>query len=132
MWYPEIMYRHPKRRRNARALLQLWSAHLRFSHVRGARTDAFIYSKRDSRDRFITSRETTEVAATLDLMSLNPTSTSPGHTARLVAATGVPLNKRVLAYHEAPPAPSDTTLAQQREIARPLYSRPGALPTSSG
>jgi len=90
------------------------------------------YSKRDSRDRFITNREATEVAATLDLMSLNPTSTSPGHTARLVAATGVPLNKRVLAYHEAPPAASDTTLAQQREIARPLYTRPGALPSSSG
>jgi cell division cycle protein 20 (cofactor of APC complex) len=72
------------------------------------------------------------VAATLDLMSLNPTTTSPGHTARLVAATGVPLNKRVLAYHEAPPAASDTTLTKQREIARPLYSRPGALPSSSG
>ncbi len=65
-------------------------------------------------------------------MSLNPTSTSPGHTARLVAATGVPLNKRVLAYHEAPPAASDTTLTQQREIARPLYARPGTLPSSSG
>jgi cell division cycle protein 20 (cofactor of APC complex) len=65
-------------------------------------------------------------------MSLNPTSTSPGHTARLVAATGVPLNKRVLAYHEAPPAASDTTLSKQREIARPLYARPGALPSSSG
>ncbi|KAI9513543.1 WD40-repeat-containing domain protein, partial [Russula earlei] len=87
---------------------------------------------RDSRDRFITNREVTEVAATLDLMSLNPTSTSPGHTARLVAATGVPLNKRVLAYHEAPPAASDTTLAQQREIARPLYARPGTLQSSSG
>lgn len=72
------------------------------------------------------------MAATLDRMSLNPTTTSPGHTARLVAATGVPLNKRVLAYHEAPPAASDTTLTKQREIARPLYSRPGALPSSSG
>jgi hypothetical protein len=72
------------------------------------------------------------VAPTLDLMSLNPTSTSPGHTARLVAATGVPLNKRVLAYHEAPPAASDTTLTKQRENARPLYSRPGALPSSLG
>ena len=74
----------------------------------------------------------TEVAATLDLVSLNPTTTSPGHTARLVAATGVPLNKRVLAYHEAPPAASDTTLSQQRELARPLYARPGTLPSSSG
>ncbi|KAI0252786.1 WD40 repeat-like protein [Lactifluus subvellereus] len=87
---------------------------------------------RDSRDRFITNREVTEVAATLDLVSLNPKSSSPGHTARLVAATGVPLNKRVLAYHEAPPAASDTTLTQQREIARPLYARPGTLSSSSG
>ena len=72
------------------------------------------------------------MAPTLDLMSLNPTSASPGHTARLVAATGVPLNKRVLAYHEVPPAASDTTLTKQREIARPLYNRPGSLPSSSG
>jgi cell division cycle protein 20 (cofactor of APC complex) len=85
-----------------------------------------------SRDQFMINRKDTEVALTLDLMSLNPTSTSPGHTARIVAATGVPLNKRVLAYHEAPPAASDTTLTKQREIARPLYSRPGALPSSSG
>jgi cell division cycle 20, cofactor of APC complex len=88
--------------------------------------------KRDSRDRFITNREVTEVAATLDLVSLNPKSSSPGHTARLVAATGVPLNKRVLAFHEAPPVASDTTLTQQRELARPLYARPGTLPSSSG
>ena len=88
--------------------------------------------QRDSRDRFITNREITEVAATLDLVSLNPKSSSPGHTARLVAATGVPLNKRVLAYHEAPPVASDTTLTQQRELARPLYARPGTLPSSSG
>ncbi|KAI0057112.1 WD40 repeat-like protein [Artomyces pyxidatus] len=87
---------------------------------------------RDSRDRFITNREDTEVAATLDMLSLNPKSASPGHTARLAAATGVPLNRRVLAYHEAPPAASDSTLAQQREFARPLYARPGALPTSTG
>ncbi|EGO00967.1 hypothetical protein SERLA73DRAFT_167157 [Serpula lacrymans var. lacrymans S7.3] len=84
-------------------------------------------------DRFITNREETEVAATLELMSLNPKSASPGHTARLAAAAGVPLNRRVLAYHEAPPASSsDSSLAQQREIARPLYARPGALPSSTG
>ena len=72
------------------------------------------------------------MAATLDAMSLNPTSASPRHTARLAAATGVPLNRRVLAYHEAPPAATDTTLAQQREFARPLYARPGSLPSSKG
>lgn len=68
-------------------------------------------------------------------MSLNPKSASPGHTARLAAATGVPLNRRILGYHEPPPSASssDTTLAQQREFAKPLYaSRPGALPTSTG
>ncbi|KAI0943300.1 hypothetical protein AcW1_002503 [Taiwanofungus camphoratus] len=88
---------------------------------------------RDTRDRFITTRDTTDdVAATLDLMSLNPQSASPGHTARLAAATGVPLNRRVLAYHEPPPASSsDPLLAQARELVRPLYARPGALPTST-
>lgn len=66
-------------------------------------------------------------------MNLNPKSASPGHTARLIAATGVPVNRRVLGYREAPPVPStDTSLAQQREFARPLYARPPALPTSTG
>ncbi|CCM05400.1 uncharacterized protein FIBRA_07616 [Fibroporia radiculosa] len=88
---------------------------------------------RDPRDRFITTRDTTDdVAATLDMMSLNPRSASPGHTARLAAAAGVPLNRRVLAYHEPPPASSsDPLLAQAREHVRPLYARPGALPTST-
>jgi len=68
-------------------------------------------------------------------MSLNPKLASPGHTARLAAATGVPLNRRILGYHELPPSASssDTTLAQQREFAKPLYaSRPGSLPNSTG
>ena len=67
-------------------------------------------------------------------MSLNP-QTSPGHATRLAAATGLPLNRRILGYHEPPPAASssDTTLAQQREFARPLYAqRPGAIATSTG
>lgn len=72
------------------------------------------------------------MAATFDKMSLNPQSASPGHTARLVAATGVPMNKRVLAYHEAPPPAADSTLAKQREFARPLYARPGEAATSNG
>ncbi|KAE9402703.1 WD40 repeat-like protein [Gymnopus androsaceus JB14] len=90
-------------------------------------------ANRDTRDRFITSRDTeNDVAATLEQMHLNPTSASPGHTARLVAATGVPLNRRILGYHEQPPAASsDTSLAQQREFAKPLYARPGAMPTST-
>src|SRR6266436_9744974 len=130
MSYQETMFHHQNRRRNVRALPQPWSVQLIF-HILSI-FEPHLNLKRDSRDRFITNREDTEVAATLDLMSLNPASTSPGHTARLVAATGVPLNKRVLAYHEAPPVASDTTLTKQREIARPLYSRPGALPSSSG
>ncbi|KAF8878796.1 WD40-repeat-containing domain protein [Gymnopilus junonius] len=89
-------------------------------------------------DRFITNREATDLAAvsaTLELLSLNPQSSSPGHTARLAAATGMPINRRILGYHEQPPtaSSSDTTLAQQREFARPLYSqRPGAIATSTG
>lgn len=66
---------------------------------------------------------------------MNPQTSSPGHTARLVAATGLPVNRRILGYHEPPPAASssDTTLAQQREFARPLYAqRPGAVATSTG
>ncbi|KIK07563.1 hypothetical protein K443DRAFT_86715 [Laccaria amethystina LaAM-08-1] len=92
----------------------------------------------DQRDRFITQRETTDIAAvstTLEQLSLNPQAASPGHTARLAAATGVPLNRRILGYHEQPPSASssDTTLAQQREFARPLYAqRPGAIATSTG
>lgn len=63
---------------------------------------------------------------------MNPQSGSPGHTARLAAATGISLNRRILAYHEPPPtSSSDTLLAQQRELVRPLYARPGALPTST-
>ncbi|KAJ3827908.1 WD40-repeat-containing domain protein [Lentinula raphanica] len=92
-------------------------------------------ANRDTRDRFITSRETeNDVAATLEQLHLNPKSASPGHTARLAAATGVPLNRRILGYHEPPPAASsDTSLAQQREFAKPLYARPGIpLHTSTG
>ncbi|KAJ3982910.1 hypothetical protein F5890DRAFT_286201 [Lentinula detonsa] len=91
-------------------------------------------ANRDTRDRFITSRDIeNDLAATLEQMHLNPKSASAGHTACLVAATGVPLNRRILGYHELPPAASsDTSLAQQREFAKPLYARPGTLPTSIG
>lgn len=89
--------------------------------------------QRDNRDRFITTRDPAdEVAATLDLMSLNPESASPGHTARLAAATGVPLNRRILAYHEPPPpASSDPLMAQARELVKPLYARQGTTPAGS-
>ena len=66
----------------------------------------------------------------------NSKPSSPGHTARLAQATGVPLNRRILSYHEPPPSSSsssDPTLALARECARPLYaSRPAALPSSTG
>ncbi|TFK31294.1 WD40-repeat-containing domain protein [Crucibulum laeve] len=90
----------------------------------------------DIRDRFITNRETTDIgaiAASIDKLSLNPES-SPGHTARLAAATGAPIHSHILGYHEQPPSASssDTTLAQQREFAKPLYAQrpPVPLPTN--
>ncbi|KAF7972063.1 hypothetical protein HWV62_19215 [Athelia sp. TMB] len=90
---------------------------------------------RDQRDRFITNRDEQDMVNALDMLSLSTQAAqgSPGHTARLAAAAGVPLNRRVLAYHEAPPtASADPALALQRELARPLYARPGALPSSTG
>ncbi len=88
--------------------------------------------KRDTRDRFITTRDTTEdLTAKLDFLTLNPQGASPGHTARLAAATGVSLNSRVLSYHEPPPSASSDLLSEQRELVRPLYARPGSLPTST-
>lgn len=58
---------------------------------------------------------------------------SPGHTARLAEAANIPINRRVLTYHEPPPPSStDPLLAKQREIVKPLYARPGALSNSTG
>ncbi|KAG9313704.1 hypothetical protein JVU11DRAFT_6054 [Chiua virens] len=79
-------------------------------------------------DRFITAREDAALSGP-NTATANP---SPGHTARLANATGVPLNKRVLAYHEPPPASSSSNfLSTQRNLARPLYAR-DALPSSNG
>lgn len=108
---------------------------------RSKSTPAVNRAAADHRDRFITQKETNTdigaVASTLEQMSLNPENSSPGHTARLIAATGMPLNRRILGYHEPPPAASsssaDTLLTQQREFAKPLYAqRPGAVATSTG
>ncbi|KAG6334890.1 hypothetical protein ID866_4199 [Astraeus odoratus] len=87
-------------------------------------------------DRFITTREDDAAPAALSstaTANLASTATSsPGHTARLANATGVPLNRRVLAYHEPPPASSNATfLTTQRNLARPLYTR-ADLPSSNG
>ena len=88
----------------------------------------------DQRDRFITNRDDQDMASALEMLNISTKSSSPAHTARLAQATGVPLNKRVLSYHEAPPtsSSSDPSLSLHREIARPLYARPNALPSSTG
>ncbi|KAH0831111.1 quinon protein alcohol dehydrogenase-like superfamily [Lanmaoa asiatica] len=87
-------------------------------------------------DRFITAREDAALPSSLSsgatAATVNASAASPGHTARLANAAGVPLNKRVLAYHEPPPASSSSTfLSTQRNLARPLYAR-DALPSSNG
>ncbi|KAF8213853.1 WD40-repeat-containing domain protein [Mycena galopus ATCC 62051] len=87
---------------------------------------------RAEHDRFITSRnQTLEASALLDQRSLDAPSGSLTHTARLAAAAGVPLNRRILRYHLQPcSAFPDTTLALQREFSRPL--RLGATSTATG
>jgi len=57
----------------------------------------------NQRDHFITHHETTDITATLEQLSLNPQSASPGHTAQLATATRVPLNHCILGYHKQPP-----------------------------
>ncbi|KAF8998903.1 WD40 repeat-like protein [Hymenopellis radicata] len=89
----------------------------------------------DHQDRFITTRDLeSDIVAGFEKMHIQPQTVSPGHTARLVEATGVPLNRRILGFHEPPPsATSDKTLALQRDYAKPLYaSRPGTLASSTG
>ncbi|KAL5498051.1 SLP1 [Sanghuangporus vaninii] len=86
-------------------------------------------------DRFIPNRAEQDLCATLELMHLSVKSASPRHTARLIEATGLPVGKRVLAFHEAPPVPApDPTLAEQRELVKPLFRTPSRnnLTTSSG
>jgi len=63
-------------------------------------------------------------------MSLDTKDASPGHTERLVRATGVPIGRRILGYSEPPPLAKDNSLALQREYAK--HTRPGALPSSTG
>ena len=61
-------------------------------------------------------------------MHLNVNSASPGHTKRLAEAAGVPINKRVLAFHEVPPmaARPDPMLSEQREHVKPLLASAGS------
>ena len=58
-------------------------------------------------------------------------SESPGHTARLASAAGLPVGCRILSYHEAPPSAVDPILDAQRRSASLLNSRPGGLPSST-
>jgi cell division cycle 20, cofactor of APC complex len=91
-------------------------------------------------DRFIPSAKTADdLAQTLETIHLDPATAaataSPGHTARLAAATGVSIpssGRRVLAYHELPPTASDPLLASARAHAAPLHARPAALGSSTG
>ncbi|KAH7105211.1 WD40 repeat-like protein [Auriculariales sp. MPI-PUGE-AT-0066] len=85
------------------------------------------------RDRFVNDRDDMNPLATL--INHDIKSSSPGHTARLAAATGVPYGPghRILTFTQPPPMPeADKTLARQRELVKPLYARPGAASTSTG
>ncbi|KAH7882926.1 quinon protein alcohol dehydrogenase-like superfamily [Phlebopus sp. FC_14] len=84
-------------------------------------------------DRFITTREEPHAPSSFSSAATSAApSSSPGHTARLANAAGVPLNKRVLAYHEPPPSSSSSSfLATQRTHALPLL-RGAELPSSNG
>jgi len=60
-------------------------------------------------------------------------SASPSHTARLAENMGINVTQRILRFHQQGPTPtSDPSLALQRQLARPLYQRPGAGQSSTG
>lgn len=62
-------------------------------------------------------------------------SSSPGHTARLAENLGINTQNshRILRFHQQGPQPTtDPSLALQRQLARPLYARPGGASTSTG
>ncbi|KZV93277.1 WD40 repeat-like protein [Exidia glandulosa HHB12029] len=96
------------------------------------RSKSLTVSKRETvRDRFINDRDDMNPLATL--INHNIQSASPGHTARLAEATGVPYGQRILRFTQPPPAPEpDKTMALQRELVKPLHARPGAVTTSTG
>jgi len=96
----------------------------------------------DQLDMLITNREDKEMSSALDMLHLSSSSTfvfsnskpsSPGHTAHLAQATGVPLIRRVLSYHEPPPSSSsstDPTPALARECAQWLIPDRPSCPRS--
>ncbi|KAJ7468867.1 WD40 repeat-like protein [Mycena galericulata] len=86
---------------------------------------------RAGRDRFITSRDHTFKVPSQIAINVPPG--SPSHTARLAAAAGVPLNRRILGYDmQTSAASSDQTLTIQRELVRQLYGQcRGAISTTT-
>ncbi|KAG8852486.1 ubiquitin-protein transferase activating protein [Tulasnella sp. 330] len=82
----------------------------------------------DDRDRMIPVSANHNILNTQHIQS-----SSPGHTARLAENLGIDVNQRILRFHQQGPQPtSDPTLALQRQLARPLYQRPGGVATSNG
>ena len=92
--------------------------------------------QREHGDRYIPARDILNddgITKKLDAMTLEAVSADPAHTARLADAVGIQLDKRVLGFHEAPPpSASSKLMAEHREYARSLYSRPGELASNTG
>ena len=92
--------------------------------------------QREHGDRYIPARDLLNddgITKKLDAMTLEAVSADPIHTARLANAVGLQLDKRVLGFHEPPPpSASSKLMAEHREYARPLYTRPGELASGTG
>lgn len=92
--------------------------------------------QREHGDRYIPARDILNdegITKKLDAMTLEAVSVDPAHTARLADAVGIQLDKRVLGFHEAPPpSASSKLMAEHREYARSLYTRPGELASNTG
>lgn len=97
---------------------------------------ALISDQREHGDRYIPARDILNdesITKKLDAMTLEAVSVDPTHTARLADAVGLQLDKRVLGFHEPPPpSASSKLMAEHREYARSLYTRPGELASNTG
>lgn len=94
------------------------------------------HDQREHGDRYIPARDILNdegITKKLDAMTLEAVSADPVHTARLADAVGIQLDKRVLGFHEPPPpSASSKLMAEHREYARSLYTRPGELASNTG